>query len=287
MTLVKPPPLRQFKKIIWDHYRKERRDLSWRKTRDPYRILVSEIMLQQTQVARVETFYRNFIKQFPDFRALAAAKTSDVLRAWQGLGYNRRALNLRRTVQVITDEYGGRLPRDRKALEALPGIGKGTSGSLLAFAFNMPEVFIETNIRRVFIHFFFPDKKKVTDEELARYIESTLDRERPREWYWALMDYGSAMVRGAGHGMTAGAKRTTSVNPNHKSAHYKKQSTFKGSNRELRGNLLKLFLHKERILASSLPEALKEPKKRTQRILKALCQEGFLVRKGDYFRINT
>src|SRR6185295_10983271 len=130
---------RAFQKIIWDHYRKEKRDLSWRKTRDPYRILVSEIMLQQTQVGRVEGFYRDFIKQFPDFRTLAAAKTSDVLRAWQGLGYNRRALNLRRAAQIIESEHGGRLPRDRKALEKLPGIGKGTSGSLLVFAFNMPE----------------------------------------------------------------------------------------------------------------------------------------------------
>lgn len=279
MTLVKPPTPRQFKKIIWDHYRKEKRDLSWRKTRDPYRIFISEIMLQQTQVARVETFYRNFIKQFPDFRALAAAKTSDVLRAWQGLGYNRRALNLRRAAQVIVDEHGGRLPRDRKTLESLPGIGKGTSGSLLAFVFNVPEVFIETNIRRVFIHFFFPRRKKVTDEELARYIESTLDRERPREWYWALMDYGASM--------TTGANRTSAVNPNRKSAHYKKQSTFKGSNRELRGKILKLFLNKNRLLASSLPKVLKESKNRTQIALRALRREGFLVMSGDYFRINT
>ncbi len=183
-----------FQKAIWAYYRRAGRGtLPWRHTGDPYAILVSEIMLQQTQVSRVEGYYNRFLKQFPNFRALARAKNSAILKAWQGLGYNRRAMFLKRAAEVVVEQYGGRLPGDRAALEALPGIGKGTSGSLMAFAFNKPEVFIETNIRRVFIHFFFPKKRRVTDAELERYIERSIDRKHPREWYWALMDYGAAM----------------------------------------------------------------------------------------------
>jgi len=183
-----------FRRTIWAHYRRAgRRSLPWRRTRDPYAILVSEIMLQQTQVARVEKYYGKFLKKFPDFRALAWARQGDVLKVWQGLGYNRRAMFLKRSAEIVVAQHAGRLPRARAALEQLPGVGKGTSGSLMAFAFNKPELFIETNIRRVFIHFFFPKRRKVTDVELARYIEKSIDRKNPREWYWALMDYGAAM----------------------------------------------------------------------------------------------
>src|SRR5271155_820779 len=121
----------RFKKEIRRYYLKNgRHGMLWRKTRDPYRIVVSEIMLQQTQVARVEKFYPRFIKKFPNFRALARARTSDVLRAWQGMGYNRRALALQRLARIVNDQYHGKLPRERAALEALPGIGKATDGSL-------------------------------------------------------------------------------------------------------------------------------------------------------------
>ena len=199
----------RFNKLIWAYYRKEGRSLPWRETRAPYAIFVSEIMLQQTQVARVERFYERFLKQFSDFQALAAANVGDLLKTWQGLGYNRRALALKRAAEIIVHDFGGKLPRSRAALESLPGIGTGTSGSLLAFAYNKPEIFIETNIRRVFIHFFFPKAEKVTDDEIKRYIKRTIDVEHPREWYWALMDYGASIPRVA--------------NPNRRSAQYKKQ----------------------------------------------------------------
>lgn len=262
-----------FNKAIWAHYHSAARNLPWRKTRDPYAILVSEIMLQQTQVNRVEGFYENFLKQFPNFHSLAGGKTQDVLKLWQGLGYNRRALSLQRIAVIIVRDFGGKLPRDRAALESLPGIGKGTSGSLLAFAFNKPEIFIETNIRRVFIHFFFPRSKKVTDAEIERCIEGTIDKKRPREWYWALMDYGAAMPRTA--------------NPNRKSAHYKKQSVFAGSNRELRGKLLRYLLEKkERVAVASLFGVLRAPKDRVRELASRLATEGFIVKKGNYICIK-
>ena len=268
-----------FKKRIWAHYRRAgRASLPWRHTRDAYAILVSEIMLQQTQVSRVEKYYEKFIKRFPGFRALAQAKTSDVLKAWQGLGYNRRAIFLKRSAEIIIERYDGHLPRERAALEELPGIGKGTSGSLMAFAFNAPEIFIETNIRRVFIHFFFPRRRKVTDAELERYIERSVDRKNPREWYWALMDYGAAMP----------AAPALRANPNRRSAHYKKQSLFSGSDRELRGKIMRSTLSqkKNKMSAKELLKELAVPRERFIDIIKNLIKEGFIVKRGDYLCIK-
>ena len=183
----------KFRRTVLEHYRASKRDLPWRRTRDAYRILVSEVMLQQTQVARVQTFYENFIKKFPSFATLARSKKSDVLRAWQGLGYNRRALALKELAVIIVKKYGSKLPRDRKTLESLPGVGPYTAGAVRAFAWGQPDVFIETNIRRVFIHFFFPRRKKVSDREILLLVEKTLDRRDVRAWYFALMDYGAML----------------------------------------------------------------------------------------------
>jgi A/G-specific adenine glycosylase len=161
-------------------------------------------------------------------------------------------------------------------LESLPGIGKGTSGSLMAFAFNMPETFIETNIRRVFIHFFFKHKSGVTDEELSRYIEGSVDHKNAREWYWALMDYGTFL------------KTSLKIeNPNRRSAHYTKQSAFAGSDRELRGKILRAVLSKKKVQSAKLLKELAIPKKRFEKVVNGLCEEAFLVKKGDYICINT
>jgi A/G-specific adenine glycosylase len=270
-----------FKKGIWSYYhRSGRGQLPWRQTRDPYAILVSEIMLQQTQVTRVTEHYKRFLKRFPNFRSLARAKTGDVLAVWQGLGYNRRALFLHRTAGIVAAQYDGHLPDNRAALMALPGIGKGTSGALLAFAFNKPEVFIETNIRRVFIHFFFPRRRKVTDVELERYIKRSVDIKHAREWYWALMDYGATMP-------TARAAIKV-VNPNHRSAHYKRQSAFVGSDRELRGKIVRSALAAGRVKVSTkeLFKKMGVPLDRLDKVLGGLEREGFIVRKRDYICIK-
>ena len=242
--------------------------MPWRATRDSYQILVSEVMLQQTQVSRALKFYSKFIKLFPSFKTLARAKTADVLRAWQGLGYNRRALSLQKLAQSVVENYGGKLPCDRAALELLPGIGKGTSGSLMAFVFNEPVVFIETNIRRVFIHHFFPKRRKVADPELEPLVAHTMGKKKPREWYWALMDYG-AMLGEDSRGRAKG-------NPNVRSKHYVRQSKFVGSDRELRGKLLKLFLLKKQIVPAVAARLFGEPVARVKRIANALSHEGFL-----------
>lgn len=260
--------IERFRKIIWDYYVKYGRNFPWRRTNDPYRILVSEIMLQQTQTSRVEGKYNEFLKQFPNFRTLAKAKTRDVLRAWQGLGYNRRALNLKRTAEIVMKEYGGKLPRAVEKLEELPGIGPGTAGAIRAFAFNLPSVFIETNIRRVFIHFFFPERKKVSDEE----IKALMKRVHPlrfsegkswREWYWALMDYGAMLGREA------------KENPNKKSKHYARQSKFEGSNRQLRGRILRILLSKK-TSAQNLSRQTGRPLAEVKKVMASLKREGFI-----------
>ncbi|MEK7079017.1 MAG: A/G-specific adenine glycosylase, partial [Patescibacteria group bacterium] len=132
-----------------------RRDFPWRNTTDPYHILVSEVMLQQTQVARVMVKFPIFIDQFSNFKELATASTKDILQVWQGMGYNRRALYLKKIAEIVITQYKGKLPDDPAILDTFPGIGEATAASIVAFAFNKPLVFIETNIRRVFIHLFF------------------------------------------------------------------------------------------------------------------------------------
>ena len=283
---------RRFRAIIWAYYRRAGRNMPWRRTRDPYRIVVSEIMLQQTQVARVMKFYPIFIKKFPDFRALARARTADVLRAWQGMGYNRRALALQRLAKIILEKYNGRLPCERAALTALPGVGKATAGAIRAFAWNEPEVFVETNIRRVFIHFFFPVRsgragraRKVTDDEIMRYIKRTLPQKNAREWYWALMDYG-AMLGTAASRVLMRSGRAIGRNPNRNSAHYKKQSRFSGSDRELRGKILRFLLQRKKVSREALVKETKKPAVRVRKIIAALERERFIERKGRFVSIS-
>ncbi len=248
---ITPGAVRAFRVAIWDYYKKQgRHDLPWRKTRDPYEILVSEIMLQQTQIARVMTKWAEFLKKFPTAQALADAPVTDVLKAWQGLGYNRRALNLKRAAETVMRDFGGKFPKAAADLESLPGIGQSTRGAIMAFAFGLPTAFIETNIRAIYIHHFFPNKKStskdaakhatqlVHDRDLMPLIEKTLDRENPRDWYYALMDYGVHL-------------KQTLPNPSRKSAHHAKQSAFKGSNREVRSRILKFVLARSQVKPGS------------------------------------
>lgn len=215
----------EFRDFIRRFYAEQGRTFPWRETDDEYEILVSELMLQQTQTDRVLKKYRPFLDAFPDYQSLAEATTSELLEMWQGLGYNRRALGLREICRRVT-ETGGRLPSDRETLLSYPMIGPGTAGSLRAFVFDIPSVFIETNIRRVIIHRFFSDRETVSDREILPVADAVLDRRDPRHWYYALMDYGVHLK-----------KRV--ANPNRRSSHYRKQAPFEGSNRQLRGRILR------------------------------------------------
>ncbi len=246
--------------------------MPWRDTRNYYQILVSEIMLQQTQVSTVLKKYPGFIKQFPNFRTLARAPQSAVLREWQGLGYNRRAIALKK-IAIAVVKTDGKLPRSIEDLDALPGIGHATASSIAVFAFNVPTVFIETNIRRVFIHHFFKNRKKVADSELLPLIEQVLDPKNPREWYFALMDYGAWLGK-------------TTVNPNRRSRHYVKQKPFTGSRRELRGKMLRLLLKKRKLSAKEMGAYLKTSPTELGTILKALQKEGFIRKTANGFSLK-
>ena len=226
---VTPAAVRRFRRHLYRFYHDQGRQLPWRDTADPYHILVSEIMLQQTQVARVALKYEPFIQAFPDVSSLARAPLRDIMARWQGLGYNRRALALQGIARRLVAEFQGRLPASVDTLRTFPGIGEATAGALAAFAFNQPVVFIETNIRRVFLHCFFPGKSGVRDREILPLVDQTLDREQPRPWYYALMDYGAMLKRAA-------------PNPNRRSAHHQRQAPFAGSDRQIRGLILKALL---------------------------------------------
>ncbi len=220
---------KRFIKEVWDYYKANgRNSLLWRKTKNPYHILISEVMLQQTQVDRVIPKYKSFLKKFPTIKALSKASLGEVLREWQGLGYNRRAKMLHECGKVIVGEYQGRFPTKYKELVELPGIGSYTAGAVLAFAYGEAIPIIETNIRTVVLHSFFNDQTDVPDAEIGKVVDRTLDKTNPREWYYALMDYGAYIKKEFG-------------NPNSRSKHYTKQSTFKGSDREIRGAILRLL----------------------------------------------
>jgi A/G-specific adenine glycosylase len=268
-----------FRRTVLDHYRARGRDLPWRRTRDPYKILVSEVMLQQTQVSRVLNKWEQFVDTFPDFASLGAASLVDILTVWRGLGYNRRALYLGRTACIVTEQYGGALPDRPDELVKLPGIGPNTAGAIVAFAFNRPVVFIETNIRTAFIHHFFSDETKVPDSRIIPLIETTMVRDNPRVWYWALMDYGTML-------------KEEVENPGRKSAHYLKQSPFRGSNREIRGAILRLLLTADRteggtsLTETEIVGSLPMEAGRVRETLFRLIAEGLVIGERGRYRIT-
>lgn len=217
----------QFRRVVWKYYRQHgRHDLPWRKSHNPYHVLVSEIMLQQTQVERVIPYFRAWMKQFPTVRTLSKAPLSEVLKLWQGLGYNRRAKMLHESAKMVVEKYKGVMPKTVQELEGLRGVGPYTARAVMAFAHSADVVFVETNIRTVVMHHFFPGRKKIDDKEILNVLEQALPHGKSREWYSALMDYGAYLKR-------------SGVKLNARAKGYTKQSAFKGSGREVRGAILK------------------------------------------------
>lgn len=259
---------RRFRELVLAHHREYgRHDLPWRKTRDPYKILVSEVMLQQTQVARVTPYYTAFLAKFPTVRALADAPLADVLRAWQGLGYNRRAKMLHEAARAVVREHGGRMPKDAAILRTLPGVGPYTAGAVAAFAGNEDSLIIETNIRTAVTHHFFADRETVGDREVLAILEKAYPLGQAREWYAALMDYGAHLKR-------------SGVRINAKKQGYTKQKSFTGSAREARGAILRTLADGPKNRSALL--ALLGPDRREQmaQALAALAAEGLVGKAG-------
>lgn len=261
-----------FRQLVFDYYASNRRDLPWRKTTDPCQIMVSEVMLQQTQVDRVIPKYKAWLERFPDVKTLAQASLREVLTYWSGLGYNRRGQNLWKAAQMLESEYGGSFQTlmsvttgKKDPLTKLPGIGPYTAAAIRAFAWNQPVIVIETNIRTVYIHHFFPETtEKIDDTALLPLIEATLDKENPRDWYNALMDYGTYL-------------KQTQGNATRKSNSYAKQSQFKGSKRRLRGMIVKHLTSNNAATLSDLLTLDPDEQERIGVIAQELVAEGLLV----------
>lgn len=239
--------------------------MPWRQKPSFYFVVVSELMLQQTQVARVVPKFMAFVERFPNFKALAAAPLGDVLAAWNGLGYNRRAKFLWQLAAKVQDTT----PTILEELVALPGIGPNTAGAIMAYAFNFPAVFIETNIRTVFIYHFFENAPSVTDSQIKQKVAATLPKQNIREWYWALMDYGSFL-------------KATADNQLQKVQGYKKQNRFAGSLRQVRGRVIKQLIGGPQKLSSLQKNIADE---RLPAVLAALQQEGMVHYKAGWYCI--
>ncbi|MBL4644330.1 MAG: A/G-specific adenine glycosylase [Candidatus Pacebacteria bacterium] len=254
--------IRIFRKKILRFYKENgRHGLPWRKTHNPYKILVSEIMLQQTQVDRVIPKYKAFLEAFPTVQKLANAKLSHVLLLWSGLGYNRRARMLHDAAKQVVFEHSGHFPKDITELLKLPGVGSYTARAIVTFAYNEPVVMIETNIRSVFIHEFFGNVIAVDDTKIVPLIEASSVKERDsRRWYAALMDYGSYLKK-------------EYPNPSRKSKHHSKQSKFRGSLREVRGDVLKILLNGNRTVKDLVKESGFTSEK-IEEALGGLCSDG-------------
>lgn len=244
--------------------------MPWRDDHSPYRVLVSELMLQQTQVARVEAKFTEFIKAFPTVNDLAGADLSDVLRLWQGLGYNRRAKYLHEAARSIVENHGAKFPDTLDELVRLPGVGRNTAGAILAYAFDRRAVFVETNIRTVFFHHYFDGRNDVSDREILAMVDATLPDTNFRQWYWALMDYGSHLKREAGGRLDV-------------SRHYKRQLPLKGSVREVRGMIIKALN-----IGASDEDGLRRQLNADDRFapaLSGLIKDGLVARDGNLLRI--
>ncbi|MBS5449940.1 MAG: adenine glycosylase [Coriobacteriia bacterium] len=266
------------------------RDLPWRHTHDAYEIWISEVMLQQTQVARVQTRWEEWLDRFPTVDALAVASDADVLAAWQGMGYNRRALALHEAARRVSEDHGGAFPREREALLALPGVGPSTAAGIRAFAFDEPDVYLETNVRAVFIHELFPTAQAVADASLVPLVRQACSATDVRGWYYALLDYGAWLKRSI-------------PNPTRRATAYTRQSRFEGSHRQKRAFVLRALLDARQtgaqggMAAPELADALSAAElkagraavdeKDVEAILAELAREGFCRVSGGLWHAGS
>jgi A/G-specific adenine glycosylase len=258
--------LHEFQETVWRFFHHQGRVFPWRTDPTPYRVWVSELMLQQTQTERVVPKFEAFMVAFPTVEKLAAAPQAEVLKLWQGLGYNRRALFLHKAAQAVVTRCAGHMPETYEVLLSLPGIGEYTANAIQAFAFNRPSLVIETNIRAVYVHHFFPpESTDISDTELRPLIAATVDPTNPRQWYSALMDYGSWL-------------KSQLPNPTRRSKHHQVQSKFEGSVRQLRGQILKILTLSDVTSPAYIVSQTQRDPEQVAKVLDALEKEGFLIK---------
>jgi len=258
-----------FRRKILAFYRTNRRSLPFRRTKDPYRILVSEVMSHQTQLERVVPKYKEWIARWPDWQSLARATDRELLAAWSGLGYNRRAINLGRTAEIVVTRYGGMLPQEPDDLVKLPGIGPYTARAVLIFAFNKPLAAIDTNVRRVLIHELnLPvDLSLLELEDMALMV---MPKGKGREWHYALMDYGALKL----------PSRLSHVKP------VSRQSRFEGSLRQIRGEIVRQLTTKKRVGVNTIARVLDRTIADVDRAIAGLERDGLVIRRGNWVYLN-
>ncbi|HWR27858.1 MAG TPA: Fe-S cluster assembly protein HesB [Candidatus Thermoplasmatota archaeon] len=260
--------IKRFQKKVFSFYEKNKRDLPWRKTIDPYKILLSELMLQQTQVKRVILYYEKWIARWPTIDALASASLPEVLHMWMGLGYNTRAKNLHTTARKIVATFNSDVLQAMKQYKELPGIGKYTSQAVQIFSSNSDLVTVDTNIRRILIsEFKLPIK--IADKELWLLAETCLPLGESRDWHNALMDYGALH-------MTA---QKTGIKPK------TQQTQFEGSNRQIRAQILRCLLQKS-MSFSELEKTVGIGQMRLGAILDKMMNEKIIENKNKTYHLN-
>lgn len=269
----RPLSLEDFQRKVKAMGEEHHRELPWRYIDDPYAVLVSEVMLQQTQVKRVLDYWPRFMRTFPSIDALASSEVSLVLELWQGLGYNRRALALKKSAEICSRDYKGNLPVSYGELVALPGIGPATAAGVLSFALQKPSMYLETNVRTVFLHELFPGECEVPDKLIEPLVRLSCPSVDPRSWYYALLDYGAYL-------------KATNPNPSRRSKHHSKQSKFEGSRRQKRAEILRMVLASEGMAEPQIIRELADFEREHKReapdeslvegILSDLLSEGFL-----------
>lgn len=257
-----------FQHKIFQFYKKNKRDLPWRKTTDPYKILVSEFMLQQTQVNRVIAYYTKWMNNWPTVQKLAYEDYKNILRAWMGLGYNRRAMYLHQSANIIVDEFDGDVLHAVKHFDQLPGIGLYTSKAVQIFAANKNIATVDTNIRRILIN-EFNLKESIPDKELFQLAERCLPKGRSRDWHNALMDYGAMYL----------TSKKTGIRPK------TRQSKFEGSDRQIRGRILRLLL-KEKHSLYQLEDQLKIGSGRLSKILNKMVKEKSISKTKEFYHLS-
>lgn len=265
--------LEAFKQQVRSKGKELYRPMPWRTNLDPYWVMLSEVMLQQTQVARVMEKFPLFVGRFPTVQSLADASLADVLGAWIGLGYNRRAKFLHQAARDLCKFHEGRVPADVEALAALPGIGINTAMAIAVYAFNQAHAFVETNVRTVFIHHFFEGSHGVSDKDILRLVEASVDLRSPREWYWALMDYGAWLKKEHG-------------NLSRRSSSYTRQTKFQGSERQKRAAVLRCVVDKVRVSEAEIAFVTGYAACDIGAVVEKLCAEGFVEREGETLTVK-